>query len=40
MAALRQLDQVAFVRFASIYRSFEDVDAFKQTIKSLEDNYE
>lgn len=40
MAALRQLDQVAFVRFASIYRSFEDVDAFKQTIKSLEDHYE
>ena len=40
MDALRQLDKVAFVRFASIYRSFEDVNAFKQTIKSLEDHYE
>ena len=28
MAALRRLDAVAYVRFASVYRRFEDVDAF------------
>jgi transcriptional repressor NrdR len=32
MAALRELDQVAFVRFASVYRSFEDVNAFREEI--------
>lgn len=35
MDELKQLDQVAFVRFASVYRSFEDVSAFTQTINSL-----
>ena len=33
---LRQLDQVAFVRFASVYRSFEDVKAFRDEIERLE----
>jgi len=33
---LRQLDQVAFVRFASVYRSFEDVKAFREEIERLE----
>ncbi len=36
MKALRDLDQVAYVRFASIYRSFEDVNAFREVIKRLE----
>lgn len=36
MEALKKLDHVAYVRFASIYRSFEDIDAFRQTIKTLE----
>ena len=36
MAALRDLDQVAFVRFASVYRSFEDVEAFRAEIERLE----
>ena len=35
MALLRELDQVAYVRFASVYRQFEDVDAFIDGIKSL-----
>ncbi|MBE6385010.1 MAG: transcriptional repressor NrdR [Lentisphaerae bacterium] len=35
MALLRELDQVAYVRFASVYRQFEDVDAFIDEIKSL-----
>jgi transcriptional repressor NrdR len=35
MAELRELDQVAYVRFASVYRSFQDVDAFRQEIDRL-----
>ncbi|NNC97719.1 MAG: transcriptional regulator NrdR [Gammaproteobacteria bacterium] len=37
MKELRQLDEVAYVRFASVYRSFQDVDAFKEEIERLED---
>lgn len=33
---LRELDQVAYVRFASVYRSFEDVNAFREVIEKLE----
>ena len=33
---LRALDQVAYVRFASVYRSFEDVRAFLDEIERLE----
>lgn len=36
MAALRELDEVAFVRFASVYRSFEDVEEFRTEIERLE----
>ncbi len=36
MEELRELDQVAFVRFASVYRSFEDVSAFREVIEGLE----
>lgn len=36
MEALRELDQVAYVRFASVYRSFEDVRAFREEIDRLE----
>ena len=35
MAGLKKLDQVAYVRFASVYRKFEDVDAFIDAIRSL-----
>ena len=37
MAELRELDQVAYVRFASVYRSFEDVNEFREVIDRLED---
>jgi transcriptional repressor NrdR len=30
------LDQVAYVRFASVYRKFEDVNAFREEIEKLE----
>ena len=36
MDELRELDQVAYVRFASVYRSFEDVNAFREEIERLE----
>ncbi len=35
MQELLALDEVAYVRFASVYRSFEDLDAFKQEIQNL-----
>jgi transcriptional repressor NrdR len=36
MEELRTIDQVAYVRFASVYRSFEDVRAFLEEIENLE----
>jgi transcriptional repressor NrdR len=36
MDELRKLDQVAYVRFASVYRRFEDVQAFREEIEKLE----
>ncbi len=36
MDELRGLDQVAYVRFASVYRKFEDVNAFREEIEQLE----
>ena len=36
MDELRDLDHVAYVRFASVYRSFEDVNAFREEIERLE----
>ena len=36
MAELKKLDQVAYVRFASVYRNFEDVQAFREEIERLE----
>lgn len=35
MQELRDLDQVAYVRFASVYRSFQDVRAFQEEIERL-----
>ena len=36
MDELRDLDHVAYVRFASVYRSFEDMNAFRDEIELLE----
>ena len=36
MSELKKLDQVAYVRFASVYRSFQDVKAFNAEIKKLQ----
>ncbi len=36
MEELKDLDQVAYVRFASVYRRFEDIDAFREEIQRLQ----
>ena len=36
MAELRKLDHVAYVRFASVYRAFEDVADFREELDRLE----
>ncbi len=36
MNALRKLDKVAYIRFASVYRSFQDVDDFRDAIRDLD----
>ncbi|HIJ65887.1 MAG TPA: transcriptional repressor NrdR [Candidatus Hydrogenedentes bacterium] len=35
MAKLRQLDEVAYVRFASVYRQFKDLNEFMSELKSM-----
>ena len=35
MDALKKTDHVAYIRFASVYRSFADVSSFEEEIKSL-----
>lgn len=35
MRELKQLDKIAYVRFASVYRNFEDVDEFSRAIKEV-----
>lgn len=35
MRELKRIDKVAYVRFASVYREFEDVDAFRQLIRDI-----
>ncbi len=36
MQELSDLDQVAYVRFASVYRSFQDVDEFSEEVRRLQ----
>jgi len=40
MEELRNLDQVAYVRFASVYRSFQDINEFREEISRLEEQVE
>ncbi len=37
MAELKELDAVAYVRFASVYRSFQDLEAFREEVQRLQD---
>ena len=36
MRELHKLDQVAYIRFASVYKSFEDIDDFQDAIKEVQ----
>ncbi|HKJ76204.1 MAG TPA: transcriptional regulator NrdR, partial [Gammaproteobacteria bacterium] len=36
MAELRDLDEVAYVRFASVYRAFQDANAFREEVERLQ----
>jgi transcriptional repressor NrdR len=36
MKELYKLDKVAYIRFASVYKSFQDVDDFRDAIKQVE----
>ena len=38
MAGLREMDEVAYVRFASVYRRFQEATDFVQEVKKLENN--
>ena len=38
MSELKELDDVAYVRFASVYRDFQDIDAFHQEIANIRPN--
>ncbi len=40
MAFLRELDEVAYIRFASVYREFDSVERFIEEIRRLEDEGE
>ena len=36
MRELKRLDQVAYIRFASVYRSFQGIDDFQDAIKEVQ----
>lgn len=40
MEGLRKMDKVAYVRFASVYRRFEEATEFVQEVKNLEANHD
>ena len=35
MRELKKLDKIAYIRFASVYRSFEDIDEFKTLVDEV-----
>lgn len=38
MGALKDLDEVAYVRYASVYRSFKDISSFMEELQKMMDN--
>lgn len=38
MDQLRDLDHIAYIRFASVYRDFADLDAFKEEVEALQES--
>jgi transcriptional repressor NrdR len=39
MEQLKKIDQVAYIRFASVYRSFTDITSFEKEVKQLIEQY-
>jgi len=39
METLKEVDQVAYIRFASVYRSFTDITSFEEEVKNLIEYY-
>ncbi|MDA1127334.1 MAG: transcriptional regulator NrdR [Chloroflexi bacterium] len=37
MERLRELDRVAYIRYASVYRDFQDIESFEQVVRDLRD---
>ncbi len=35
MQELKKLDKIAYIRFASVYRSFEDIDEFRMLVDEV-----
>ena len=35
MQELKKLDKIAYIRFASVYRSFEDIDEFRTLVDEV-----
>lgn len=40
MVELKELDEVAYVRFASVYRQFKDINSFMEEIKNIQSEVE
>ena len=40
MERLKGMDRVAYIRYASVYRDFRDIESFKQEIEALIENRE
>ncbi len=38
MERLRDIDEVAYVRFASVYKQFKDIETFQEELKKLSQN--
>ena len=38
MERLRELDRVAYIRYASVYRAFQDIESFEEVVRDLRDN--
>ena len=38
MERLRNLDRVAYIRYASVYRDFQDIESFERAVKDLRDD--
>ena len=38
MDSLREIDEVSYVRFASVYKQFKDIDTFKKELEKMSKN--